>query len=276
MKLLSRSLLLVWVLSGSGPGLAADVAQPAAAAATAVLTQAHAHNDYEHARPLRDALEQGFGSIEADVWLVDGRLLVAHTLAEVVPGRTLQSLYLDPLRERIRQNGGRVYRDGPACTLLVEVKSAAEPTTAALLQVFAEYTNMLTRFTDTNTMTNALTIILTGNRSTTLVAAQACRWAALDGTLADLGTGAAASLVPLISGDWSENFQWRGAGSFPDGERQKLRQLVAQAHAQGRRLRFWEAPDQPAGWRELQAAGVDLIGTDDLAGLAALLRAPAR
>ena len=42
------------------------------------LPQAHAHNDYEHDRPLRDALDPGFTSVEADVWLVDGKLLVAH------------------------------------------------------------------------------------------------------------------------------------------------------------------------------------------------------
>ena len=45
------------------------------------LVHAHAHNDYEHKRPLFDALEQGFCSVEADVWLVEGKLLVAHEAA---------------------------------------------------------------------------------------------------------------------------------------------------------------------------------------------------
>src|ERR1043165_7084012 len=61
----------------------------------AVLANAHAHNDYEHARPLLDALDHGFASVEADVWLVNGRLLVAHDEEAVRPDRTLQSLYLD-------------------------------------------------------------------------------------------------------------------------------------------------------------------------------------
>src|SRR5437016_4155385 len=81
------------------------------------LIRAHAHNDYEHARPLLDALEHGFCSVEADIWLVDGKLLVAHDLDKVKPERTLQALYLDPLRERVRRNGGRVYRGGPVCSL---------------------------------------------------------------------------------------------------------------------------------------------------------------
>ncbi len=47
-------------------------------AANEPLPQAHAHNDYEHERPLLDALSHGFCSVEADIYLVDGALLVAH------------------------------------------------------------------------------------------------------------------------------------------------------------------------------------------------------
>ncbi|HET6325009.1 MAG TPA: hypothetical protein VFG04_09940, partial [Planctomycetaceae bacterium] len=43
------------------------------------LIRAHAHNDYEHKRPLFDALDQGLCSVEADIFLVDGQLLVGHT-----------------------------------------------------------------------------------------------------------------------------------------------------------------------------------------------------
>ena len=57
------------------------------------IRQAHAHNDYLHARPLLDALECGFCSVEADIYLVDGQLLVAHTQLELSPDRTLRSLY---------------------------------------------------------------------------------------------------------------------------------------------------------------------------------------
>src|ERR1019366_2575676 len=52
------------------------------------LTRAHAHNDYEHSRPLWDALDQGFCSVEADIYLVNGQLLVAHDRNQVKPERT--------------------------------------------------------------------------------------------------------------------------------------------------------------------------------------------
>src|SRR5437773_5144245 len=87
------------------------------------LTRVHAHNDYEHKRPLLDALDHGFCSVEADIFLVEGKLLVAHELGQTKPERTLQALYLDPLREHVKANGGRVFKDGPEFTLLIELKS---------------------------------------------------------------------------------------------------------------------------------------------------------
>src|SRR5689334_22425965 len=73
-------------------------------AAQTPLPRAHAHNDYEHARPLLDALDQGFGSVEADIYLVDGQLLVAHNRQDVKRERTLEKLYLAPLKQRFNQH----------------------------------------------------------------------------------------------------------------------------------------------------------------------------
>src|SRR5205807_5564118 len=101
---------------------------PCFGAEPAPLIHTHAHNDYEHKRPLFDALDNGFCSVEADVFLVDGELLVAHTRKEVKPERTLEKLYLDPLRKRIKANGGKVYPGGPTIFLLIDVKTEAKPT----------------------------------------------------------------------------------------------------------------------------------------------------
>lgn len=231
------------------------------------LPHAHAHNDYEHKRPLFDALDHGFCSIEADIWLVDGQLLVAHDRWAVKTNRTLQALYLDPLRARIQQNHGRLYAGGPPCTLLIDVKSDAEATYAVLRKVLAEYADIFTAFTPTNTVTNALTAILTGNRATTVLAAEPLRYAAIDGRLPDFDANPSPRLVPLVSDNWTKYFKWRGLGPLPDAERQKLEQFVARAHQQGRRIRFWAAPDNPVGWKALQDAGVDVLNADDLAGL---------
>jgi len=61
----------------------------------------HAHNDYNNERQLIDALSYGFRSIEVDIFLMTNDLYVAHTIADIWPGRTLKELYLDPLKIHI-------------------------------------------------------------------------------------------------------------------------------------------------------------------------------
>src|SRR6476620_10934165 len=60
---------------------------------------AHSHNDYEQKVPFHNAWEHGFGSIEADIFLVGDELIVAHDTSQLTGGRTLKSLYLDPLQQ---------------------------------------------------------------------------------------------------------------------------------------------------------------------------------
>jgi hypothetical protein len=250
------------------------LASASALAEPTPLIQAHAHNDYEHKRPLLDALERGFCSVEADVHLVGGELLVAHSRLGVRHGRTLQALYLDPLRERVRQNGGRVYPNGPGFTLLIEFKGDWQLSYPVLQRALVPYRSMLTVFRDGVAETNAITVVITGHRSRQMFKGEPVRYVALDGDLADLGAGDPATLIPWISSAWGPSFKWRGVGAMPDAERLKLREIVAQAHAHGRRVRFYGAPDSPAFWRELLSGGVDLLNTDDLAGLQRFLTAP--
>jgi hypothetical protein len=239
------------------------------------LVRAHAHNDYAHQRPLVDALERGFCSVEADVHLVDGALLVAHNRESVQPGRTLSALYLEPLRERVRANGGRVFRGGPTVILLVDVKSAAAPTYVALHEVLQGYAEMLTTFRDGGEETRAVTVIVSGNRTVAEMAAQPLRFAAVDGRPVDLERDPPTALVPLISADWNSIFAWRWEGAMTEPARAELRAWVDRAHNQQRKVRFWNTPDRAVVWRELIDAGVDLVGTDDLAGLQEFLRPPA-
>jgi len=235
-------------------------------AAPVPLVHAHAHNDYEHKRPLLDALDHDFCSVEADVHLVSGQLLVAHNRSQVKPGRTLQALYLDPLRERVKENGGHVYPAGPEFTLLVELKSDWRTSYPVLRDILKPYAGMLTAFRHGATQTNAIRIIITGHRSRNMFDGEAVRYAALDGDLADLDSGAPADLIPWISSNWRQSFKWRGSGAMPEADKLKLQAIVAKAHQQGRRVRFWGAPDQPIFWAEMLANGVDLINTDDLDG----------
>ncbi len=251
------------------------------------LPQAHAHNDYEHRRPLLDALDHGFSSVEADIFLVKGKLLVAHDFIRLRPERTLEKLYLDPLLARVRRHGGGVYpsqkRAGdrgakPAeFTLLIDIKDNGEKTYAALHALLAsKYAEMLTTVRDGKVQKKAVTIVISGNRPRRLIAGQKVRYAGVDGRLSDLDSKEPAHLLPLISDRWSSHFKWRGNGEIPAVELAKLRDVVRKSHGKGRRVRFWATPEKIAVWAVLRDNGVDLINTDDLAGLEKFLRSGVR
>lgn len=235
------------------------------------LARAHAHNDYLHEHPLLDALSYGFCSVEADIHLMRGELLVAHDATGIQPGKTLQALYLDPLRARIQANGGAVYKDGPPFTLLIDIKTEAETTYLTLHQVLAGYGDILTMFGREGVIRQGpVTVIVSGNRPRSLMAGQALRYAAYDGRLEDLGGDS--GFIPLMSDNWSKLFTWQGRGAIPQADSKKLWQIIALAHAAGQRVRFWATPDDPgperdAVWQVLWEAGVDLINTDHLADL---------
>jgi len=255
--------------SSDAPELTSTTSSSEVPAFHAPVVCGHAHNDYEHDRPLLNALEHGFCSVEVDIWLQSGGLLVAHDLADVDPERTLQSLYLDPLRRWI-QEYGRPYESGPLL-LLVDVKSEPAGTYASLHTVLEEYADILTVFDNGRVTEGAVTVVVSGERDRAAMEAQSLRFAAMDGRLEDLGSGAPTDLIPLISANWLSEFGWLGDEPLAEGKRVELVALVDRVHAEGRFIRFWAIPDNVAGWGEMVDAGVDLINTDDLATLASFL-----
>ena len=141
------------------------------------LPRGHAHNDYEHGRPLFDALEHGFTSVEADVWLVDGELLVAHDRENVQSGKTLASLYLDPLDKLVQQEGHSVYPgwDG-SLQLLIDIKSDGESTYAAIEQELRKHPALMTLYSKGKVSTGPVTAVISGNRPLTTMQAEDKRY----------------------------------------------------------------------------------------------------
>lgn len=277
-----RSLLLMLAVLGLVGGAVPVAAATSAHERVRPLPQAHAHNDYEHPRPLFDALDQGFTSVEADIYLVGADLLVAHNPEDLDPARTLTSLYLEPLRERVIRNHGTVHRGYRDFQLLIDIKTEGESTYAALdtLLRSPKYSFLWTSYRYGHVRRGAVTAVVSGNRPRATMAAQSTRVAFYDGRIAnttDLGPGSDARLTPLVSDNWTNLFSWAGVGAMPADQRAKLRDIVRTAHRAGQRVRFWATPDVPgperdAVWRELVAADVDHINTDDLKGLADFLR----
>ena len=248
----------------------AESAKPAADPAP--LVRAHAHNDYYHKRPLLDALASGFCSVEADVFLKDDTLLVAHSRFELKKERTLESLYLAPLAKRVKANGGSVYKTKAPFHLMIDFKTDGPATYAALKPLLEKYRSMLTAFTSDTTQPGAVTIVISGSRPRAAMEKDTARLAGYDGRLGDLGKAESRHFMPWISDSWRSHFKWRGKGGLSAREQAKLANIVKSAHANGQKIRFWAAPDTPAVWEVYHRAGVDFINTDHLENLAEFLR----
>jgi len=226
--------------------------------------------------PFRRALRRRASGVHLPVWPgTNGELYVGPGAPgdEPAPGRTLRRAVLEPLLRRIAANGGHVYADRPdPFDLLVELPGdAAEPANAArafrlLDAALRDYAAILTRRTAAGVAAGAVTVTITGALSPRhLLAAQPDRYAFADGTFDDLGCWSApADLVPMVSEHWSWRFGWDGLDPISPEERHMLHGLVREAHAEGRRVRFFGIPRRPrracAAFRaELVRAGVDVL-----------------
>jgi hypothetical protein len=181
---------------------------------------------------------------------------------------------------RIR-DGKELVTDGPFAEtheqlggyLLIDVKTDAEATYAALDQVLARYADILSVTRDGKMERKAVTVILSGNRATDVIAKQSVRYVGIDGRPENLDSQSPAELFPWISANWTLLFKWNGEGPMAAAERQKLNDVVKRAHEQGRKIRFWATAEKEAMWKELLAAGVDYINTDKLDELQKFLQA---
>ncbi len=233
---------------------------------------AHAHNDYNHATPLFDALTLNFRSIEADVYSIGDSLFVAHDFENIKPGRTLRNLYLNPLKEYIAQNNGFIFSDSTDLILLVDIKDDSLRTYKLLHEILNEYKEMLTVIINGNVSKGSVTVVVSGNRAIDYISNQNARYAGIDGRISDLTHDYPVSLMPLISDNWNNYFEWTGNGEMPSEEREKLHDIVRKTKEKGCMLRFWATPDSEEKqrenvWNELYSADVSLIGTDDLNSL---------
>lgn len=225
------------------------------------------HNDYEHPRPLFDALGQGFQMIEVDIHLIDGELYVAHDPPDPADTPTLEELYLKPLDELISEQNGVVQ---PGSTLpfylVIDVKTEAVPTYEAIREILESYQHLFTRMENDRRTAGAVTLLISGNRPSPDLL-ESDRIAFLDGRIPDLGEGISTDIYPVISDNWNNHFTWRGTGEIPQAERQKLDTFISSAHNEGKLIRFWGTPDTEEVWEVLYDAGVDIFNVDDHQGM---------
>lgn len=226
------------------------------------LPYGHAHNDYDKKWPvLHTALQKGFRSIEVDVYPHQEQLKVAHWPIALTRAADLEALYFRPLDSLWQAKSPWLSSSSPLI-LMIDIKRQGIVAQQLLDTLCQRYTHLLCSYTKDSLHTGAVQLLLSGQYDWAHTHQQITHYWQLDGRLQHLE--APSQLVPRISQPYSRFFSWRGRGTMPKAEQEKLAILVQHTHAAGKTLRFWGAPNNIAIWKTLRKAGVDWIQVDDL------------
>lgn len=232
------------------------------------LPNGHAHNDYEKTWPaLTTALEQGFVSIEVDVFPFKNTLKVAHVGFFLTQAPTLENLYFRPLEEWIEEHGQLFADSNQRLILMVDIKQNPTQAYQLLRQLCLRYQHLLTCYypRQDSVVYGKVDILLSGNKPYGDVLADTTRYMLIDGSVNDLKSSLnTRAITPRISTRYGSCFRWRGEGKMSAGELDRLRKMIEEVHATGRKIRFWGMPNSPAVWKVFLEEGVDWINVDQL------------
>jgi Glycerophosphoryl diester phosphodiesterase family len=225
------------------------------------IANGHAHNDYNHPVPFYTAYNAGFGSIEADIFPVNGILCVAHSKSEIQPQRTLKSLYLDPLLNKLAANNSRRLK------LLVDIKENYELSLHLLIQEIEP----LKQYLVTPHESRSIIILISGNRPPPAEYKNYPSYIFFDDDLKLHHNAAKWERVGLVSLPLVKFSAWKGENSLEQKDIKLLKHSIDSVHLAGKTIRFWAAPDNESSWKMQMKLGVDLIGTDKIGELANFL-----
>lgn len=213
------------------------------------------HNDYLQQKPFESAYSLGVGYVEADVFLQNDKLMVAHTTSEISGDRTLENLYLDPIKLKIKKNNGQIFSSAEQkLTLMIDLKTEGIATLNAIVKSLARYSSVTTCKT--------LTIAISGNVPDTSQWKNYPEYITFDGRPNRVYSEKHLQRVSFISDSFRNYSQWNGAGKITDSDLKTLTNVITSVHRQGKKIRFWGAPDGTDCWDTFLRLSVDILGTD--------------
>jgi alkaline phosphatase len=222
----------------------------------------HSHNDYNQQIPFYKAFYDGFNSIEADIFLVDKKLLVAHEAKTLRPERTLKGMYFDPALYALRKDTSR------RLCLLIDVKEDYQK----LLPELVRELKPLSAFLMSPGHPGRLKILVSGNRPMPAAYKNYPDFLFFDDDLIYPHTKAEWARVGQVSLNFDHWSKWKGRGPLPGEDKKRIEYTIDSVHQNtGKLVRFWGAPDSPDSWQTQIDFGADIIGTDMIDQLQAFL-----
>ncbi|MCC5936178.1 MAG: alkaline phosphatase [Lunatimonas sp.] len=217
-------------------------------------TKIHSHNDYIRNAPFWEAYANGLESIEADVILLDGKLYVAHEKESISTERTLQSLYLEPIRQAYTLQ----IQNRKPFQLLIDIKTEAYSTLEKISEQLEQYPELF----GGNGTTPMVTAVISGNRPKPEDYRNYPDHILFDYQSITDTANLPLEKIALFSLSFRSFSDWNGKGRLIDEHEERLKKAIAVAHSFGKPFRFWATPDSKTAWKALKELGVDYINTD--------------
>ena len=212
----------------------------------------HAHNDYQKAEPLTSALRSKVFSIEADIYLYNNKLVVAHDKKELPTARTFDSLYLQPIIKLFKKHKGTISADkNYAPALMIDIKENGGAVIAELIKLLSAHRSVFDRTVNAK----AVQIVISGDRTISSKWSSYPTYILFDGRPYENYDSAAIQRIAFVSDSYAKYINSQDSIT-------PLKELVQKVHAMGKLLRLWAANDNPQSWKQLQQLGVDIINTD--------------
>ena len=233
------------------------------------VQNAHSHNDYANRVPFWTAYNARFGSIEADIFAVNGELIVAHTKNEIKKGRTLDELYIKPLVLRYEQNRNKPWLDYDGeLQLMIDLKSPTSPTLNLLVEKLKQYPEVF----DRSVNPNAVQVVISGNMPRPTDFGMYPSFIMFDGRPNITYSPEQLVRIAMFSTVWNFPKSKNKNNSLSAADRAKVEETIRMVHGLNKKMRYWATDDTPEGWKMLMELGVDFINTDKINELAEFLK----
>ncbi|TLV00983.1 phosphatidylinositol-specific phospholipase C/glycerophosphodiester phosphodiesterase family protein [Dyadobacter luticola] len=232
--------------------------------------QAHSHNDYTRPGAFSEAYDQQFGSIEADLYLVNDSLYVAHETTDIKPGRTFANLYLQPILEKIEKNHGNIYaQEDLKLQLLIDLKTPGEKTLEALVRELEPHAKIFAP-------QGPISLVISGNVPDQATFDKYPSYIFFDGRPDVTYTPEQLKHIGMISQAFQRYSRWNGEGPLPEKDKKNVQKMVEQTHQLGKKVRLWATPDNINSWKTMMALNVDWLNTDKVKEMGDYLRTAPR
>ena len=212
----------------------------------------HAHNDYQKPAPLKNALHNKVFSIEADIYLYNNQLVVAHDKRELPKAGTLDSLYLQPIIDLFKRRKGAISKGkNYSPVLMIDIKENGEAVITELIKLLSPHRSVV----DRSVNKKAVQVVISGDRTASSKWNSYPSFILFDGRPYEVYDSTVLDRVAFISDTYVKYVNAQDSVT-------RVEQLVKKVHDMGKLLRLWAIPDDPASWKRLHQLGVDIINTD--------------